>query len=114
MRFLPLSLSLWLSPVLSLDYSCAGLEGDSSPGVSLPPGDLHLTPTSPPVVLTCHLNPRHPQYLSGVNSSLLAFISNSTVQMDSVIINDTSIQTKFSPESPGVTDVACVIKLPDR
>ena len=109
-------LLIWMARVVAgdLDYSCAMVNSENSPGVSLPRGDIHLTPSSTPLTLTCHLNPLHPQYLSGVNSSLLAFITNSTDRMDSTVINDTSIQAKFYPESPGVTDVACVIRLHDR
>ena len=97
----------------SLDYSCAGLASDLSPGVSLPPGDLHLTPSSPPVSLSCHLNPSHSLYQSGVNSSLLTFLYNSTERTSSVVLNETSIQIIFTPDSPGVTDVACVVKHDD-
>ena len=97
----------------SLDYTCAGVGSDHSPGVSLPRGDLHLTPSSSPARLTCHLNPSHSLYLSGVNSSLLAFLYNSTHQSSSVVLNETSIQIDFKPDSPGVTDVACVVKHDD-
>ena len=95
------------------DYSCAGLGSDLSPGVSLPPGDLHLSPTSAPVSLSCHLNPSHSLYQSGVNSSLLTFLYNSTEQTSSLVLNETSIQIIFKPDSPGVTDVACVVKHED-
>ena len=97
----------------SLDYSCAGVGSDLSPGVSLPRGDLHLTPASSPASLTCHLNPSHSLYLSGVNSSLLTFLYNSTEQTSSRVLNETSIQIIFNPASPGVTDVACVVKHED-
>lgn len=97
----------------SLDFTCAGLESALSPGVSLPPGDIHLSPSSPPLTLTCHLNPSHSLFLSGVNSSLLTFLYNSTEQTSSVVLNDSSIQIIFTPDSPGVTDVACVVKHDD-
>ena len=107
---------IWSARAVSgeLDYSCAMVSSEESPGVSLPPGDIHLTPTSSPLTLTCHLNPRHRLYLSGLDSSLLAFLTNSTDQLVSRVVNQTSIQADFSPDSPGVTDVACVIRLPDR
>ena len=104
----------------SLDYTCAGVGSDHSPGVSLPRGDIHLTPSSffqwpssSPVSLTCHLNPSHSLYLSGVNSSLLTFLYNSTEQTSSTVLNETSIKINFNPGSPGVTDVACVVKHDD-
>ena len=96
-----------------LDYSCAGVGSDHSPGVSLPRGDLHLTPSSAAASLTCHLNPGHSLYLTGVNSSLLTFLFNSTEQSSSLVLNETSIQINFNPDSPGVTDVACVVKHDD-
>ena len=96
-----------------LDYTCAGVESDHSPGVSLPRGDLHTTPTSSPASLTCHLNPAHSLYLSGANSSLLTFLFNSTEQSSSRVLNETSVQINFNPDSPGVTDVACVVKHDD-
>ena len=116
MRLLSIAVCLILSggPVwASLDYSCAGVGSDLSPGVSLPRGDLHLTPSSVPASLSCHLNPSHSLYLSGVNSSLLAFLYNSTEQTSSTVLNETSIKINFNPVSPGVTDVACVVKHDD-
>ena len=97
-----------------LDYSCAGVVSQNSPGVSLPPGDIHLQHSSHPLTLTCHLNPQHRIYLSGIDSSRLAFLANSTQQIPSRVVNHTSIQADFSPDSPGVTDVACIVRLPDK
>ena len=109
-----LSVILTAGPVSGrLDYSCAGVTSDHSPGVSLPRGDLFLTPSASPVSLTCHLNPSHSLYLSGVNSSLLTFLFNSTEQTSSTVLNGTSIQISFKSDSPGVTDVACVVKHDD-
>jgi len=90
-----------------MDYTCLP-DMIPSPGVSLPRGDTEVLAGSEPLNLTCHLNPDHPEYLSGVRATDLAFQSNLTI-LKSSILNATSISSMFSPMVEGVTDLSCII-----
>jgi len=96
-----------LSPCL-MDFTCLP-DMVPSPGVSLPRGDIKVLVGSDPVNLTCHLNPDHLDYKSGIRAIDLAFKSNNTV-LKSNILNATSISSMFSPVEEGVTDIMCIIK----
>ena len=91
-----------------MDFTCLP-DMFPSPGVSLPRGDTKVLVGSDPVNLTCHLNPDHLDYKSGVRAHDLAFKSNNTV-LKSNILNETTISSMFSPVEEGVTDIMCVIK----
>jgi len=104
----PAFLLFCLTPSSCLtDYTCLS-DMNPSLGVSLPRGDTEVRLGSKPFPLTCHLNPEHPEFLSGIRASDLAFKSNSTL-LKSSIVDETSISSTFSPTIEGVTDVSCVI-----
>jgi len=90
-----------------MDFTCLS-DMNPSPGVSLPRGDTSVQVGSSPVTLTCHLNPDHPEYLSGVRATDLAFQSNLTI-LKSTVLNETSISSMFIPLVEGVTDISCII-----
>ena len=90
-----------------MDYTCLNSEL-TSPGVTLPRGDTEVHVGESPFNITCHLNPDHPEYLSGVVSKDLAFKTNTEI-LNSTIINSTSISYSFNPVEEGVTDISCVI-----
>jgi len=103
------------------DYACVpGITG--SIGVTTPRGDINLLHNSDPVELFCHMSPFHPYFKQGYSSAHLSFIINGEdenrkilpVQVVSDIVNKTTIKTKFSPETVGLFNVRCIIRVKEE
>jgi len=100
------------------DYECVpGILG--SIGVTTPRGDIDLPNNSDPVELFCHMSPFHQYFKQGYSSAHLSFIINGEdenqkilpVHVVSDIVNQTTIKTKFSPETVGLFNVRCIIRV---
>jgi len=103
------------------DYACVpGITG--SIGVTTPRGDINLLHNSDPVELFCHMSPFHPYFKQGYSSAHLSFIINGEdenrkilpVHVVSDIVNKTTIKTKFSPETVGLFNVRCIIRVKEE
>jgi hypothetical protein len=75
-----------------MDYTCTPGQ-ESSPGVSLPRGDISQAVGGPSLTLTCHLNPAHPYYAAlGLRAKHLSFWSPGSGTLSSAVVNDTTIR----------------------
>jgi len=110
--------------------------------VSLPRGDISKLVSSSPFELTCHMNPKHEFYAKrGFRAKDLGFFAIEEVagnqfsvrknfsdifemvmvdeqrlfkesQLESTIVNDTTILSSYDPQVVGSTHVDCRIKVP--
>lgn len=90
-------------------------------GVTIPRGDVNLLHDSDPVDLFCHMSPYHAYFKKGYNSSHLLFIINGRdkdhkifmdrKEVESEVVNSTTIKTKFNPLKVGHFDVSCQLKI---
>ena len=94
-----------------MDYTC--LPGSSPSGVSLPRGDIYLQHNSNKT-LFCLLNPDHDYYAKqGFRAEDLYFWTPHG-NLESRIVNSTTISTNFIANTVGTVDVQCQVQNKNR
>lgn len=92
-----------------MDYTCIS-SSSTSPGVSLPRGDIFLLKGTEQT-LHCHLNPEHEYYVrDGLRAKDLYFWTPGGGELESVVVDSTTIKSVYKAAEAGVKDVTCLVR----